>query len=243
MKELFLVRHGQAAAGASLMDRDYCLTDAGVRQAGSLGRKLFSMNVRPSVIYCSVLTRAQETARILSKVLNAPVHPRRDIIEHGSEVFLEECSIEEAIRRFPEKVDAKGDVVVRRGCGVRLNWDFCVGGEDLRSLHRRARGAWHSLLRDHPEPNGTIVLVAHGSLLSALLTEAFDLCVGPMWKFEFANCGFVHLRFVHPAPGECHAFICADGPEGEPPPCLNNEGHATAKAVQDSTLKECVHGR
>lgn len=214
MKELFLIRHGQAAAGESRMDRDFSLTELGRKQAHLLGRRLKAMEVAPERIYTSDLTRARQTAEILAEHVPAPVHCRRDLIEHGSEVFLHDGSLEEAARRYPERVLPDGTPRTVQGDAPGLHWEFSVGGEDLRALHKRARGAWEDLKRLHPGETGQYLLVAHGSFLSAMLTEAFELPLRPIWNFSFGNAGCAHIRF-HMEAGSVWPALCAEGPEGE----------------------------
>ena len=214
MKDLFLIRHGQAAPGPSKMDRDFCLTELGRQQAHLLGRRLQAMGVRPDRIHASALTRARQTAAVLAEHVPAPILVERDLIEHGAEVFLDEGTVEEAARRFPGKVDADGTVRILHGESPGLTWDFSVGGEDMRALHRRARRAWEDLLRLYPGEAGQYLLVSHGSFLSALLTEALGLPLRPVWNFQLGHCGCVHLRLFTEAGGLWPA-LCADGPAGE----------------------------
>ncbi len=211
MNQLLLVRHGQAVGGTSGMDRDFFLTELGRRQAHALGARLKAEKVRPRCIYSSVLTRARQTAGILTEHLDAPIFERLDLIEHGSHAYADDCTLREAILRHPERLDADGKVRTHQGERMGLNWSFSIGGEDMRALHARARGAYQSLLDDHRKDDGTFVLVAHGSFLSALLTEVLGLPLRPVWNFSFANCGCMELNLVSTDDGMLPVFS-ASGP-------------------------------
>jgi len=213
MKDLFFIRHGEAAPGPSRMDRDFRLTARGRKQAHRLGRRLAALEIKPERIYASTLTRARHTAEILAEHVPAPVRCRQDLIEHGAGVFLHEGSIAEAARRFPDQVAADGAPRILQGASPGVHWGFSVGGEDVRALHKRARGAWEDLLRLHPGDGGQYLVVAHGSFLAALLTEALGLPLRPVWNFQLGHCAYAHLRFFAEAGGRW-PVLCVDGPAG-----------------------------
>src|SRR5882724_6376264 len=129
MNDLYLIRHGNAQGGPSGMDRDFFLTELGQRQAHTLGKRLKGAGVSPKRIYSSLLTRAKQTAGILKEYLDAPIVERRDLIEHGSSAFLENCTIKEAVTLHPDKLDASGKCISIQGPLAGLNWDFSIGGE------------------------------------------------------------------------------------------------------------------
>jgi len=218
MRDLYVVRHGQAAGGESGMDRDFFLTDEGKRQAHALGKKLKEIGVSPVRIYSSRLNRARETAEIVSRYVPAPVELRDDLIEHGSGVLLLDCSKLEAARLNPDKLRPDGSLIISQGLEEQLNWDFSVGGETLRALHARARGAFDAIMAAHPEPDCTCIVTAHGSFLSAMLTEVLGLPMRGVWNFGFANAAFLHLRFHADASSrEARPVICVHHPDGDFP--------------------------
>lgn len=196
------------------MDRDFFLTDKGRQQAHACGGKLQAAGVCPDVIYCSRLTRARQTAEIISQYVPAPVHAKDNLIEHGSGVFLLDGSIEEAARQRPDALLPDGTLRTVQGARDGLNWEFAVGGEDLRALHRRAAQAWREIVDAFPGEGGTYLVVAHGCFLSAILTEGLGLPLRAVWNFQFPNAGCLHLRFFHAAPGGAPLpVLCVDGPD------------------------------
>ena len=67
MARIYVVRHGEAAAGYGT-HRDPGLSDLGRRQAEETARELFPLGPLP--IYTSPLARAQETAQALAELWN-----------------------------------------------------------------------------------------------------------------------------------------------------------------------------
>jgi len=194
MKDVYLVRHGQAAPGPSGMDGDFHLTELGRQQAHDTGRELARRVGRVSAIYCSRLTRARETAETLGGHVGGSVTVRDELIEHGSGVFLLDCSLAEVARRHPGQIDAQGAVIYRPGDGPGINPQFSAAGETVAALHQRAGEAWQRILAAHPGPEECCMIVAHGSLLSAMTSEILGLPIRTIWSFQFANAGYLHLR-------------------------------------------------
>ena len=217
MRDLYLVRHGEARSGPSGMDRDFFLTSDGERQANALGRKLRAIGLQPRRIYASRLNRARQTAEILARHVPAEVHIREDLIEHGSAVFLLDCPRDEAARMHPQSLHPDGTLKTSGGPVSGLHWDFAVGGETLKALHERASKAYRALLAAHPEPEGAYIVVAHGSFLAAMVTEALGLALQPVWNVQFAHAGFLHLRLYGQAQRGAMPVVCVHGPNGEFP--------------------------
>jgi broad specificity phosphatase PhoE len=180
MRELLLVRHAQVQPGPPRMDDVHRLSEHGRRQARSLARRLKRAQVKPDVIYSSALLRARQTTEILNAQLNARVEIRRDLIEHGSEMFLQDCTIQDLVKRHPDKFHDDGEIRYPKS-NNGLTWAFSVCGEDMRALHARARVAWTYIRTQHPlgKP-GTVLVVSHGSFLAAFLSELMGLPLTPV---------------------------------------------------------------
>ena len=70
---LYLVRHGQTPYNAERRlqgQLDIPLDDTGRRQAEKLAERMLSEGPRVKKLYCSMLKRANETARIIGRRLN-----------------------------------------------------------------------------------------------------------------------------------------------------------------------------
>lgn len=71
---LYVVRHGKAERDAPTgRDEDRPLRPRGIRQATWLGETIAEGKHRPEIILASPLVRALDTARILHKLLRAPL--------------------------------------------------------------------------------------------------------------------------------------------------------------------------
>jgi 2,3-bisphosphoglycerate-dependent phosphoglycerate mutase len=213
MSEILLIRHGEACIGPSRMDRDYHLTQRGQQQAHRLGRELAAMKLKPARIYCSTLTRARETAGILARHVPAPLHQQPELIEHGSRVLTLDCSLDDAVRRHPKLLRLDGSVTWSQGSCDGLNGSFCIGGETVRQLHRRAKKAWKKIVGE-VSPGQTVLVVAHGSFLSAMLTEALSLPLAKVWRFNFVHTGFVRVKLIDDAGGVRVPVLCAHAVNG-----------------------------
>ncbi|MEX0777010.1 MAG: histidine phosphatase family protein [Phycisphaeraceae bacterium] len=213
MKDVYLIRHGQAQSGPSGMDRDFFLTDQGQGQAHELGQQLSKAGILVDRIYASRLTRARQTAQILAQHVPAPLTVRDDLIEHGSAVFLLEIDLIEAARRRPAALAPDGALRVEPGSGAELNWDYSVGGETLRALHGRAIKAFHEIEQAHHGSPDRIAIVAHGSILSAMLSEVLGLAPATVWRFQFACAAVFHLRYCEEE-GQRTPVLCIHGPGG-----------------------------
>lgn len=67
MKRLFLMRHAQAASGASMEDHDRPLEEQGVITASKVGRLLYMEGDAPDHILCSSAQRTVETAAAVAE--------------------------------------------------------------------------------------------------------------------------------------------------------------------------------
>lgn len=69
MRELLLVRHGQAEAAAWGGDEERALTEPGRAAITAVGRALAGLGVRPDALWHSPLVRASQTAALLAREL------------------------------------------------------------------------------------------------------------------------------------------------------------------------------
>lgn len=85
MRTIYLVRHGQDednARGILNGHRDAALTEKGRTQAQMLGTTIAAADARIQAIYSSPLTRARQTAAIIThSIINAPITVLSNLIE------------------------------------------------------------------------------------------------------------------------------------------------------------------
>lgn len=151
--KLYLVRHGQTdfnAGDRTQGSSDIPLNETGIGQAQALAKEIKERNLRFDVYYVSPLTRARQTA---------------EIITEGKADFIIDDLITE--RYFGElegkKVDWSevGDIFDRR-----VNLDK-YGIEPIKTLLARAKRFLDKLSEIYPD-DMSILIVAHGALLRAI---------------------------------------------------------------------------
>lgn len=76
--KLIIMRHGEA--GWHTLDQERELTDAGRMASAKVARDIAESSWCPSVLWSSPLVRAQQTAAIVSEVLNIPAIDTRPFI-------------------------------------------------------------------------------------------------------------------------------------------------------------------
>lgn len=84
-RHLFLIRHGQYCMDVS-DDEDKCLTKLGREQANYVGLRLKELDFQYSFIIHSTMTRAAETAEIISEHLPAVPKVSTDMLREGAPI-------------------------------------------------------------------------------------------------------------------------------------------------------------
>lgn len=151
---ILLARHGEAAYETDGSgDSGGSLTSAGREQARGLGRRL--ERVRPSMVVCSELSRAVQTAEIAASVLSLPVEVRVGLQEYdvGNE------------RGRPYNAAVFEPLLPRW-----LSGDLSAGipgGEDGHAVAQRMFAVLDGLAER--APGETAAVVSHGGAIIAVL--------------------------------------------------------------------------
>lgn len=140
----------------------YPLTPKGMRQARVLGERLSSENL--SAVYTSTRMRCIQTATAIALPHEMLVTQVEDMVEiaftdpAASMGMIEEGEVRTMMARW-----AAGDI------------DAAApgGGESLREVYQRFLPAASELIAKHARQPGNLVLVAHGGVLAAGLTQLF----------------------------------------------------------------------
>jgi 2,3-bisphosphoglycerate-dependent phosphoglycerate mutase len=180
---LVLVRHGQSEWNLQNLFtgwRDVDLTEAGIEEARSAGRKLKERSLRFDVAYTSVLVRAQNTLKLILKELG-----QGGLEEHRDQALNE--------RNYGDLVGLNKDDARKRWGEEQVHiWrrSYYVlppGGESLRDT--AARVLPYYLMRILPDVmRGRRVLVsAHGNSLRALVMVLDRLTPDQVTKLELAT--------------------------------------------------------
>jgi probable phosphoglycerate mutase len=164
MTHLFLVRHGTTVwhgenryAGRS----DVALDPEGYAQAERLAT--WAAEAKLAAIWCSPLTRAQETAAPVGRATRLVPHvdERLREIDFGQ---VEGKTIAEAEQLYPEEI--------RRFKADPVTYPM-PGGEDPQEAARRAVSSLRDIAVAHPD--GRVLVVAHNTLLRLALCSLIDI--------------------------------------------------------------------
>jgi len=173
-----LIRHGQTEWNRVERFRghaDVPLNDTGLKQAEATGRYV-AAQWQPAAIYSSPLSRAVKTAETIGRHagLQVEIYPGLTDIDYGE---WQGVTPEEAIRRWPEMVEAWYDAPQR----VRI-----PGGETLDALRKRAMETIKNLTQLHS--GQTIVLVGHTVINKIILLGVLGLGSECLWHIEQDAC-------------------------------------------------------
>ncbi|MGY5878927.1 MAG: histidine phosphatase family protein [Candidatus Thorarchaeota archaeon] len=157
MKELILVRHGEAehiVKGLVGGGSDYPLTNKGRKQAALTGKRLEELyGTRIEGIYSSDLKRASESATIIQNEINAPITMNPQLREMNRGI-AEGMSVEEAKK------------IQLRVTKPQLDWIPYPEGESWRMMQERASKALSEMKQKSED---VILIVGHGNIISSII--------------------------------------------------------------------------
>ena len=185
MTDLILVRHGQTDGNVARRWQgwsDYPLNETGLRQAQQVAARLADQKGNIHAIYSSPLRRAYETARPIAAALGLPVRLAENLKEfHFGQ--LEGLTTPQFREIFPEAYDQSQN---------RADMSFRYpGGESRSEFFGRVGLAADSMVACHP--GQTVVVVAHGGTLRALLAHFFPEQEATWHTFSAEHCSLTHL--------------------------------------------------
>jgi alpha-ribazole phosphatase/probable phosphoglycerate mutase len=186
MTSIFLVRHGETTwntQGRFQGHSDTPLSATGQRQANALSNYLNGESLQ--AIYSSDLRRAWDTAKIINTPHKLEVKPNPQLREmnFGSWEGLDFREIQD---KFPEKLAEWQNNIMTTAP---------PGGENLEQLVTRVQAAYGDIINNNPE--GDILLVAHGGVLQVLLCFVLDLSPLKYWQFRLAPGSLSEIAVYH----------------------------------------------
>lgn len=195
MKKIILLRHGESVwnrEGRITGWTDIDLTEKGVAGAVAAGRVLRSAGVRVDMAFVSALRRAGVTLQNLLEALgqNPPVCRTWRLNERHFGM-LQGLTSQEICSRYGDDAVARMvfgyDVPVPQvpvtdavhTCHSPLYRDVPVGqlpsGESFRDLVDRVRGVWSEMIFPSLASADTVLVVAHGNVLGAVVKVVKDV--------------------------------------------------------------------
>lgn len=175
MLELVLVRHGETDSnkrGTYSGWTDTPLNERGRTQAAETARKL--EGVKFDDIYCSPLTRAVQTAEIITAAGGCGITLAEPLKEHNFGIW-EDMTHAQILERYPEEAAA-----------WEKDWMNYVikGGESAMQSYERISGFIDGLAA---RENGTVLLVTHLGVIKYILVHLLSLPVEYIWRFAADN--------------------------------------------------------
>ncbi len=159
-RRLFLLRHGATVphAGKIIMGRyDAKLSPEGEAQMEAAGRALAELKPEARRIYTSPLSRARDSAAILSRLLGLEAAVREDLQELSLGAW-DGLLIDEVRRRWPEAYARRGQELT----AYRFDGDC----ESFYDLEYRAGKALRQILAE--DDSRDLILVTHAGVLKCL---------------------------------------------------------------------------
>lgn len=165
MGQLILLRHGQSVWNQENKFTgwvDVALSEQGVREAIEAGKKLAGVQI--DQVFCSALKRALDTARLALKAAgqeNCPIVQDSALNErhYGDLQGLNKAEMAE--KYGPEQIK-----LWRRSYDIRP-----PGGESLKDTCARVLPYYDQFIRPLLKAHKTVLIVAHGNSLRALMKE------------------------------------------------------------------------
>lgn len=183
-RRLFLLRHGRTAwnhAERVQGQTDVDLDETGHAQAARVARVLAGLH--PSLLWCSDLARAQQTAAYVSSETSQSVTYDKRLREYG-------LGIREGLTHAEYAAAAPQEYAEFRGG----DFDVVPGGEKTVEVRDRMTDCLSDVLALLGAGQSAVV-VSHGAAIRVLTSAVLGLAGGEMASLAgLDNCGWVELR-------------------------------------------------
>ena len=175
---IFLIRHGQSEANKEHIiqgHKDSSLSDIGREQAKTAGEKLLESKILFDAVYSSDLSRASETAKIITEVLR-----------------IKEIAFDERLREM-NLGDYEGrnskELTEEENAFLNSCWDDhsirVPNGETNSEFSHRIKETFEEIVASGDD-DSTILVVAHGGSLYHILQSTLNIL--PKNQAWFINC-------------------------------------------------------
>lgn len=176
MTKIYLIRHGQSEWNLLYKiqgQKDAPLTDLGKEQARKLGERLVGEKI--DIIYSSDLSRALETARIISSIVNKPVVAINEFREINFGPW-EGLTLKEIRNKFKEEYS----IWMSSPEKFRLE-----GAETLEALKRRVMSYVNKIIKENKDKN--IAIVSHNATLKVIILSLLNIGLSYYKNFSLNN--------------------------------------------------------
>lgn len=180
MHKIYFIRHGQSewnVADKICGATDSPLTDKGREQASITGETMLKEGIKADEILYSPLSRAKETALIISEMTGIPAREEKRLIEQNFGKYEGTSP-----RKRPEFTAAKMQFA-----------DNYEGGESMLKLAQRIYNLLDELKADSDK---TYILVAHNGIARVVKSYFADMTNEEYANFGVNNCTVVPFEFM-----------------------------------------------
>lgn len=178
--EITLVRHGESvgnAQGYYQGQHDFPLTETGIKQVKALCQRWLIERKKYELVISSPLTRARQTAEILSQTLDIPLE-------------INPLWMERDAGKISGLRPQEADDIYPRPDFMSIYQPIGISGESQWQLYLRAGRAVEDLMNHSP---GSYLVVSHGGLLNMVLYAI--LGITPQANFQGAHFHFRNASF------------------------------------------------
>ncbi len=183
--QLILIRHAETVANVQkrwVGWNDTPLTERGEAQAEAVARHLAAEVIDAVALYTSPLPRARRTAEIIGHALGLDPIPLDGLreINFGD---MDGMTPEEMKTHYPDLYERWQD---------RTDMEFTwPGGERRSDFFRRVVATCNDILSHHW--HGTVLIVAHGGTLRAMLAYLLPDQMSQWWGYELTHCALTRV--------------------------------------------------
>ena len=183
MTRLLLARHGETEWNLTYRFQggsDIPLNETGLVQAAALAQRLSTEKI--DAIYSSDLQRAQQTAAAIQAYHSVPVQ---------TDSRLREAYFGDWEGLTWEQIRQQSPDLMQAWLADQVNV-APPNGESLATVMARVAACVEELRPKQPE--GTVLLVAHGGTFQVLMCHLLGLVTIARWQFRFYNASFSELQ-------------------------------------------------
>ncbi|WP_418789915.1 alpha-ribazole phosphatase [Phosphitispora sp. TUW77] len=190
---LYIVRHGETEWNKTLKyqgHRDIPLSEEGRSQSVKIAKRLSAEKLHTA--YSSDLSRALETAQIISEYHSLTVKPVPELRETNFGLW-EGLTHSEIDKQFHEAMK----VWFKNPKDNKI-----PGGESLGEVAERCQIGLDQILAENPGKN--VLLAAHGGIIRIIIAAVLGISVNDYWKIKQDNVALNIIEFFEPG----RAILC-----------------------------------
>lgn len=186
MNKIYLTRHGESQWNILKMiqgQKDIPLTDRGIQQAKMLGKRLIDEKI--DRIYTSDLSRAYETAKIVSEIINVDIVAMKEFREINFGIW-EGISNEELLANYKED----HELWMRKPEELVLK-----GAETLFELQSRALSGIDKVIGLENNKSENILIVSHSATIKSIILGLLDMSISNFKNLALGNVSLSIIEF------------------------------------------------